>query len=280
LNYGELLQLQYKNDGKLQEHFQVDVEFPFLFQSPVGLELGLDFFKLDSTFLTVEKNALLNYHFNTRTKVFAGYKDYESKNLLDSLQAGNFIEDFNSTFFVVGGNYSISQRSELFPVKTRFLVSNEIGNRKVGEIKTNQYRIAFGLSHIFNLNENNSIFMRNNSGYLNSENYLTNELFRFGGIGSIRGFDENSIDASLFSVINTEYRYLLTQNTFIHTITDLAYFENMVTQIKNQVYSFGAGLGVKTNAGLFKINIANGTLEGQNFKFSNTKIHISLNSKF
>src|SRR5690606_1385863 len=91
LNYGELLQLQYKNDGKLQEHFQVDVEFPFLFQSPVGLELGLDFFKLDSTFLTVEKNALLNYHFNTRTKVFAGYKDYESKNLLDSLQAGNFI---------------------------------------------------------------------------------------------------------------------------------------------------------------------------------------------
>lgn len=280
LNFGEKLQLQYNNDGNLQEQFQVDVELPFLFQSPIGLELGLDFFKRDSTFLTVQKNALVNYHFNTRTKVFAGYKDYESKNLLDSLQAGNFIEDFNSSFFVFGGNYSIPQHSELFPVKTSFYLNNEIGNRIIGKINTNQYRVTFKGSHIFNLNANNSIYTRNSSGYLNSENYLINELFRFGGINSIRGFDENSIDASMFSVINTEYRFLLTRNTFIHTITDLAYFENRVTQIKNQIYSFGAGLGLKTNAGLFKINIANGTLEGQDFKFSNTKIHISLNSKF
>jgi len=280
LNFGEMLQLQYKNDGNLQEQFQVDVELPFLFHSPIGLELGLEFFKRDSTFLTVEKNALANYHFNTRTKVFAGYKDYESKNLLDSQQAGNFIEDFNSAYFVFGGNYSIPQRNELFPVKTRFLISNEIGSRKVSEIKTNQYRVAIRASHIFNLNANNSIFIRNHTGYLNSDNFLTNELFRFGGINSIRGFDENSIDASLISVINTEYRYLLMRNTFLHTITDLAYFENRVTQVENKIYSFGVGMGLKTNSGLFKLNVANGFLKGQDFKFSNTKIHISLTSRF
>jgi len=280
LNFGEMLQLQYKNDGSLQEQFQVAVELPFLFQSPIGLELGLEFFKRDSTFLTVEKNALANYHFNTRTKVFAGYKDYESKNLLDSQQTGNFIEDFNSAYFVFGGNYSIPQRSEMFPVKTRLLISNEIGARKVSDIKTNQYRVSIRSSHIFNLNANNSIFIRNSTGYLNSDNYLTNELFRFGGINSIRGFDENSIDASIFSVLNTEYRYLLLQNSFIHTITDLAYFENGVTEVKTQIYSFGLGLGFKTNAGLFRFNVANGTLKGQDFKLSNTKIHISLNSRF
>jgi hypothetical protein len=280
LNFGEMLQLQYKNDGSLQEQFQVDVEMPFLFQTPIGLELGLDFFKRDSTFLTVEKNALANYYFNTRTKVFAGYKDYESKNLLDSQEAGNLIEDFNSAYFVFGGNYSIPQRSELFPVKTRFLISNEIGIRKITDIKTNQYRFKFRASNVFNLNANNSIYLNNDTRYLSSENYLINELFRFGGINSVRGFDENSIDASIFSVLNLEYRYLLMRNTYIHSITDLAYFENRVTQIESQIYSFGIGLGLKTNAGLFKLVIANGALEKQDFKFSNTKIHISLNSRF
>lgn len=280
LNFGEMLQLQYKNDGSLQEQFQVDVELPFLFQSPVGLELGLDFFKRDSTFLTVQKNALMNYHFNTRTKVFVGYRDYQSDNLLDSDQAIDNLEDFKSAFFVFGGNYSIPQRSETFPVKSRIIVSNEIGARKVDALKTNQYRLSLRASHIFNLNANNSIFAGNTSGYLNSENYLVNELFRFGGINSIRGFDENSIDASLFSVINTEYRYLLSQNIFVHTIADLAHFENRVTEITSQIYSFGLGMGIRTNAGLFKINIANGFLEGQNFEFSNTKLHFSLTSRF
>jgi len=280
LNFGEQLLLQYKNDGAQQEHFQVNVELPFIFQSPLGVELGLDFFKRDSTFLTVERNALVNYHFNTRTKIFAGYRDYESENLLDSLQAGNSIENFNASFFVFGGNYSISQRSSIFPVKTKFLISNELGVRNVQKVKTDQYRLSLRANHIFNLNDNNSIFINNQTGYLKSENYLTNELFRFGGINSIRGFDENSIDASLFSVLNTEYRFLLTQNTYIHTITDLAYFENKVTELKNQIYSFGLGMGLQTNAGLFKINIANGALEGQNFKFSNTKFHFSLSSRF
>lgn len=280
LNFGEKLQLQYKNDGKLQEQFQVDVELPFLFQSPVGVELGLEFFKRDSTFLSVEKKALTNYHFNTRTKVFAGYKDYESKNLLENQQAGDAVEDFNAAFFMFGGNYSIPQRSDLFPFKTRIRISNELGNRKVGDIKTNQYRLSLKAGHIFNLNANNSIFVESTSGYLYSENYLVNELFRFGGINSIRGFDENSIDASLFSVLNTEYRYLLTQNIFAHSIIDLAFFENGVTEIKNQIYSFGLGMGMRTNAGLFRINIANGVLEGQDFAFSNTKLHFSLTSKF
>lgn len=280
LNFGEMLQLQYKNDGNLQEQFQVDVELPFLFQSPVGLELGLDFFKRDSTFLTVQKNALVNYHFNTRTKVFVGYKDYQSDNLLDSDQAIDNLEDFKSAFFVFGGNYSIPQRSELFPVKSRFNVSNEIGVRKMGDLKTNQYRLSLRASHIFNLNANNSIFARNTSGYLHSENYLVNELFRFGGINSIRGFDENSIDASLFSVLNIEYRYLLTRNIYVHSITDLSYFENKVTQIDSQLYSFGIGMGLKTNTGLFRLNIANGAFENQSFEFSNTKLHFSLNTRF
>jgi outer membrane protein assembly factor BamA len=280
LNFGEQLQIQYQNDGNLQERFQVETELPYILQTPFGIELGLTLFKQDSTFLTVEKNALANYRFNTRTKIFGGYKDYESSNLQDELQAGGFVQDYTSRFFVFGGSFSIPQNSILFPNKSTVILKNELGKRKTGQLDANQYRLNFKANHIFNLNTINSIYFKNSSGYLSSENYLANELYRFGGINSIRGFDENSIDASFYSVLNTEYRFLLNLNTYLHSITDLAYFENPITESKSQIYSFGLGLGLLTKAGKFKFEIANGTFEGQNFKFYNTKIHLSLQAKF
>lgn len=280
LNFGERLELQYKNDGGDQEHFKVNLELPYLFQSPVGIEAGLELFKRDSTFSTVEKNIFTNYRFNTKTKVFIGYKDYESNSLLEEALAGNPIVDFESNYFIFGGNYIKPQASQLFPNKTIVSISNEIGTRTERNQKTNQYKINFEASHIFNLNESNSFFVNNSTSYLASDNYLTNELFRFGGINSIRGFDENSIDASFYSVLNTEYRFLLNLNTYLHSITDLAYFENLITNSKSQVYSFGAGIGLSNRVGIFKFEIANGTFEGQDFKFSNTKIHLSLQTKF
>ncbi|PIX10410.1 MAG: hypothetical protein COZ75_01490, partial [Flavobacteriaceae bacterium CG_4_8_14_3_um_filter_34_10] len=49
LNYGEKFAVNYKNDGNEQQQFRVNAELPYLFKSPVGLELELQFFKKDST---------------------------------------------------------------------------------------------------------------------------------------------------------------------------------------------------------------------------------------
>lgn len=280
LNFGERLDLQYKNDGGNQEQFKVNLELPYLFQSPIGVEAGLELFKRDSTYSTVEKNILTNYRFNPKTKVFVGYKEYESNILLEEALAGSPIVDFKSQYFLMGGSYLIPQSNLMFPNKTTLSITNEIGTRTEKKTNINQYRINFKASHIFNFNDINSFFINNSTSYLASENYLTNELFRFGGIKSIRGFNENSIDATMHSVLNTEYRYLLNYQTYLHSIIDFAYFENPIMDLKSQLYSFGIGIGLNTKAGLFRFNIANGTSKGQNFRFSNTKIHLSLNSKF
>ena len=88
---------------------------------------------------------------------------------------------------------------------------------------------------IINLNNKNSFYLRMSGANLNSNTYFVNELFRFGGINSIRGFEENSLFASLFGVLNTEYRYQLNNSIFIHSIIDLAYFENKITNNKEKL---------------------------------------------
>src|SRR5690606_12228274 len=193
---------------------------------------------------------------------------------------GTPIEDFKSKFLIFGGTYIKTQNRDLFPTKTTILLDAGIGTRERESLTEDQLRVETTINNIFNLNFKNSIFVQNITSVLFSDSYLVNELYRFGGINCIRGFNENSIDASLFSIINTEYRYQFNEGIYMHSIIDLGYFENETLSIKQNLYSFGIGLGLSTKAGLFKFNIANGIAENQDFNFSNTKIHISISSRF
>ncbi|MGB0949898.1 MAG: hypothetical protein ACPGU0_07325, partial [Marinirhabdus sp.] len=67
---------------------------------------------------------------------------------------------------------------------------------------------------------------------------------------------------------------------YLHSITDLAYFENPVTEQSQRLYSFGAGLGVNTAGGLLRVSLASGLSENSDFKLNATKIHFSLKSRF
>lgn len=283
LNFGESLHLEYKSDGDEQTRFRADVDLPFLFQTPFGLQLGLDIFKKDSTFTTVEQRGRLNYRFNDKFTAFVGYRHSESNNLLgeDQQVVGSTIEDYSARFASVGGQYLVyNPYNDLFPVKTRLNLELGHGNRERFLEKTNQWLFVSDLSHIFDLNQRNSFFLRNLSSVLSSNDYLTNELFRFGGINSLRGFEENSIAASLLSSTQTEYRFMLAGNLYVHSIVDYAYFENEVLNLRENLYGVGFGIGLETGAGLLKVNFANGKSDGQDFEFVNTKIHLSLTTVF
>ena len=280
LNYGEQLLLNYKADGKEQVNFRVKATLPYMFKTPFGLSGELKIFKRDSTFITTEQQLRATYQINPKSSTYIGYKNYDSSNLLNVAIAGNPIEDFKSKFFIAGASYRKAQNKKLFPIKSLLSLDGGIGSRKKEGISETQLRGEALINNIFNLNYKNSIFVQNTTSILFSNSYVVNELFRFGGINTIRGFDENSIDASLFSVLNTEYRYQFNEGVYIHSIIDLGYFENETLTLKQNLYSFGLGLGLNTKAGLFRFNVANGNTENQDFSFSNTKIHISVSSKF
>ncbi|WP_151675176.1 BamA/TamA family outer membrane protein [Patiriisocius marinus] len=280
LNFGEQFFINYKADGEEQRNFKVKTTLPYILQSPVGLSVELNLFRRDSTFSTNGQQIKAIYQAKPTTKYYLGYKANKSSNLQNTEDITTEIDDYSSTFGVGGVEYKNFQNSSIFPLKSTFLLEMQLGKRITDEFTDDQTQIQSILFHIFNLNNRNSFFVQNSTSILFSKKFLTNELFRFGGINSIRGFTENSIDASLYSVLNTEYRYILSSKTYIHSIIDLGYFENDVINQKEKLYSFGIGLGLQTKAGLFKFNFANGNIENQDFKFSNSKIHFSLVTNF
>ena len=280
LNYGEQFSLNYKADGNEQQNFRVRLSVPYLFKTPLGIETALKIFKRDSTFLTSYQFAKINYQINTKSKAHIGYKSYQSNNLRNESPANLLVEDYKSKFLLTGYSFIKNQNNILFPIKSMFQINFEIGTKKINSTKESQLRAETLFYYIFNLNLKNSILIKNNSRLLSSDTYLTNELYQFGGINSIRGFNENSIDASFFTVLNTEYRYQFNNNFYLHSIFDIAYFENKNIALREKLYSFGFGIGLQTTSGIIKFGVANGNTENQDFNFSNTKIHVSITSKF
>lgn len=279
LNYGEAFRLYYKSDENDQRTFDLKMNLPYLFGSPLGTELNLNIFKRDSSFITASQYIKAFYQLNSKNVLALGVQAENSNNLLEN--GITSITDYRSLFYFVNYSYIKTQKFDLlFPANFLFDVTFGTGTRTLDQSKENQTRLNFETYKIFSFNDKTSIYSRLTGSILTSDTYLENELFRFGGINSIRGFEENSLLANLFTVLNTEYRYRLNNALYVHSILDAAYFENQNTSMKQKLFGFGFGFGLLTKAGLFKFNYSSGKIENQPFKLSDSKIQISLTSTF
>ena len=279
-NYGETFSLLYKSDENEQRTFNINANLPYLFNSPIGTELELNIFRKDSTYNITNQKANLFYQLNSTQKIYAGIETIQSSNLLNNTTFLT-LNDYNATFYNLKYEYIFRRQDNfLFPINFSFIANTAFGGRTSNNLKTKQSLLTLSSFKTFQLNNTNSIYLKLAGDYLISDDYLENELRRFGGINSIRGFEENSIFATLYATLNTEYRYQFSRNLYLHSIIDIAYFENRLSAIKEKLFGFGFGFGLLTKSGLLKFNYANGKSESQKFKFSDSKIHLSLTTTF
>ena len=278
LNGGEKFNLYWKNNGDKQSTFNTSLELPYLFKSPIGAKASLQIFRQDSTFQNTVTDINLGYYFSYNSKLYLGRSTTQST----STQATNtLLSGFNNKFWTTTYELSTYKSDELlFPQQSYIYARLGTGNRDSEAGSSSQYFGQLNAFYNFYLNRRNIINIKNHSYYLNSKNYVINELQRFGGINSIRGFNENSLQANLYSLLMAEYRYFASENLYIHSITDYGYYEDKATNVNNKLFSIGFGMGLLTNSGLFNIIYANGNFGRQNVKLSNSIVHISFKTSF
>ena len=130
------------------------------------------------------------------------------------------------------------------------------------------------------MNSKNSISIKSQNYYLKSNQYIINELYRFGGVNSIRGFNENSLQGNLFTSLLTEYRYTISPSLYIHSILDYGYYKDQTSNRNENLLSLGMGFGILTKNGLINLIYANGSTKEQTAKLSNSIVHISFKANF
>ena len=277
LNFGESLNLNYKSDEIDQKTLDIALKLPYLFGTPLGSTLNLNIFKKDSTFTTAQQAIKLFYQLNENQQLGLGVRLQQSNAINNTSDA--FVEDFDSQFYEINYNYSKQQQTDLlFPVQRQLELSVAFGKRSAdSELKQRHIRLK-GFQ-IFNLNPKNSIFLKVHLEELQSDQYLLNELLRFGGITSVRGFRENSLFATRLGVLCSEYRYRFSPGLFVHSVIDAGYFQDS-NNTDYQIFGFGFGFGLRSNGGLLRLTYANGKTKNIPFDLSESKVHLSFTSTF
>ena len=279
LNSGEKLSLYWKSDGQDQKTFNLGVELPYIFKSPLGIKAQLNIFKQDSTFQNTQSAIDVGYYFNYNTRLYLGYQSTESSDIQNVNNAS--LNDYENSFITANFEFLNFKNDDfLFPEKTNINLKIGTGKRNSNLENNNQFFGNFTMKHNFYLNNKNIISLKSQNYYLQSDSYIINELYRFGGINSIRGFNENSLQANFFTSLLTEYRYVLAPSIYVHTIMDYGYFQDKTSNIEDNLLGLGFGFGLLTKNGLFNIVYANGSTKEQTAKLSNSIVHISFKANF
>ena len=283
---GEKFSIYWRSDGKDQKTFKTDIEIPYIFNTKLGVKANISIFKQDSIFQNTKTSLDLGYLINYNSRVYIGFQSTESSNIQQT--KGSDLQDYENSFYTFQYEFSkYDYDLTLFPKKAELVIKTGFGarnnlNSETDTQTSNQFYINLQALYTFEINKKNYFNLSSQNYYLNSDTYLINELYRFGGINNIRGFAENSLQAQMASIIETEYRYLISPNMYLHTLFDYAvykdpfYIENNIENLK----SFGIGIGINTKNGLLKIIFANGIDSKQKSDFYNTIISMNFNVKF
>jgi outer membrane protein assembly factor BamA len=306
--------MEFKTHWKsfLQQSQQLDVElaYPYLFNTALGVDAKFDLFKYDTTFITFKSNI------GTRI-LFDGFNHVRL-----------FYENFSSTLNVVDTNQVRSSRQLPInnPVLTRSYgadlrwqnldyifnprkgidvrLKGSVGTKEIErddrienirfvntdgimvsaydalDLKTLQGKFGYQVKGFVPLGTN-ATWMTSLSGeHLIGKNILNNEIFRFGGNRTLRGFDENALEGHTVNILVLEYRYLLGRDAHFHVFANAAYYENSANSTlgfqSDIPYGFGAGVNLEVGNGVLRLDYALGSQKGNPIEFGRAKVHFGL----
>lgn len=275
MNAGENLSIYWKSDIGNQKTFNLSLELPYLFKSPLGIKANLNIYKQDTIFQNAKTSIEVGYYFKYNSRLYLGYQSVESSDIQNT--NNSTLKDFNNYFVTANFEYvNLDKSVFLFPEKTKLSSKFGYGSRYSNSNNYQQFFANIDISHSLFLNDRNSIYLKSRNYYLQSDQYIINELYRFGGINSIRGFNENSLQGNFFSSLISEYRYLVSPEIYIHSIIDYGYYSDATSSKKDNLFGYGFGFGLLTKNGLLNMVYANGNSRNENIQLSNSIVHLSL----
>lgn len=269
-NQGENLMFDFISENNEDRSLRSDLYLPYVLGFPVSLRTNLHIVKKDSTYNSTESLAEFDLSFGN-FKFGLGFQSINS-NVNSSFE--NF-EGFSSNLINIFSSYEKNNFNDmLITNEMRILLKYGFGRKtQINQItEVNKYLIE--IQKKFNLNSRFKILMKLTNEKLNSKNLVFNEMIRFGGANSLRGFYENSIFADSYLLINSDLNFYMSKSFNLYTIFDIAQYENRIDDVKDNLYSLGLGLSYLTENGLVSINYCKGDEWGNEFSLKNAKISV------
>jgi outer membrane protein assembly factor BamA len=300
LRNGETFDLEWRRLQTQTQDFNGRVIYPFLFKSPLGVDYNLKIYRKDSTFTDITNNIGLQYYFGGLNHFKVFYR-HRSTNLISTAgldQATTLPEYADIGTSAYGMGLFLEKLDYRFNPRKGLVVTVNVqtGDRSIRKnpaindqayvglsLRSTQYQFDWSSAWYLHISGNNVLkFGVQAASVFGDQTIYRNELFRIGGLKTLRGFDEESIYASSYVIPTIEYRFLFGQNSNLLLFAEGAWYENSSNHqyLSDTPISLGAGINFDTKAGIFSLNYGLGNQFGNGFDLRNGKIHFGLTALF
>lgn len=299
LKRGEAIDLNFRSLQDRTQDLKARFNYPFAFNTPFGADLSLKLFKRDTTFIEVNARGAFEYLLQRGDKVSVFVNNKTSERLGRSFTALPGLGDVKLTSYGLGlfrerFDYRFNPRQG-----TGIDIDGSVGRKRSTTatladqaaqpyVYSIQYEVNAKLVQHIPLGRRGTIRLAAQSGTMvntgvdGQARLFRNEVYRIGGIKSLRGADEASIFCSSFALGTLEYRFLFEENSNFFLFVDQAWWEDQSTDIllTDTPLGFGAGTSFETKAGIFSLTYALGRQFDNPVVFRGGKVHFGFTSLF
>ena len=291
---GELIHFDWRSLQPRTQDLNVNFVYPFVLSTPFGADLKFKLYKRDTLYLDLYSTAALQYLLRGGNSLKAYVHNKETR-ILSTGSAVSIYANVKSTLYGMGYtvrklDYALNPRKGIAAsieggAGTKRIQNDDDINPDSVDTRSTEYEGIATIDGYIPLSGRNVLRLGLAGGYRSSKSMFVNELYRLGGLATLRGFDEESIFASSYGTYIIEYRYLLEQNSFVYVFFNGAYYENEINRLKNESwvdapYGYGAGISFETKAGIFSINYAIGQQQGNPPDLKAARVHFGIVSSF
>jgi outer membrane translocation and assembly module TamA len=287
LNRGDNIKLSWRRIEDRTQSLEVGFSYPFLFNTPIGIEAGLQQFRQDTTFSELKTQVSARYRFGTQMDLKAFYRFRRSNDILSADEAD---EGSNARVAMIGFGLDLDSRNDAFnPDKgILFDLQTSIGDKELSGLTSDDEEVVghtevnLRFQGFLPVGKRSTFLLALNGSGMQSDVILAKERFRFGGLKSLRGVDEQSIRASSFLIATTEYRFLTGPRSYFSAFSDWSYYESDTEEgfFKDRPFGFGLGTTFQAASGLFTLNYALAARPGQGPDLRTGKIHFGFTAIF
>ena len=258
INRFENVEFLWKKSENNSQEINLSIEFPYIFNSIIGLNNKIGIVQYENLFnkrelnLSISLNKKINLEYINKVS-----SAFDENNI-------NSINNFKSRQVNIFWDKKYKKLE-----KINFTVG--LGKSKIGNEDYNRKYARFYLEILTPIIKSNYISFKSINELVIGNNILENEKEIIGGQKYLRGFLDNQFLSSSYNIINIENIYYINNETYFSVFSDCGILYDNENPL---VYSIGIGLGILRNNDIFSVNYA---IPNQNNKFelNDAKLHFN-----
>ena len=266
---GRGLAIKWKQENSLTQELELKYLEPWILNYPFNL--NLDFFqrKQDSSYVRRTIGGELEY---LATENISASFILETESVIPSLNNSNQ-SVLNSSSLNSGLRLKVDYRDDIYSPQSGIYFASlykyrtkNIDDENLpvsfasGDLEYHNYELDFGLFYSFF--QSQVVALSVHAKEIIGDYYDASDYFQFGGTNTLRGYRENQFLGNRIIWSNLEYRFLLSQSSYLFTFFDSGYYLingnelNNIARKSDYLNGYGLGISLDTALGIMRVSYA------------------------